>query len=64
MANEVKIRKTVFNKEQFKKVVDNKFTTFTQPVDEIDDITISEFLKTIENCTMKYPYKVIIPIQR
>ena len=55
MASEVKIRKTVFNKEQFKKVVYNKFTTFTQPVDEIDDITISEFFDNYRKLYYEIP---------
>jgi len=43
MANEIKIQKTVFNKEQFGKVVDNSFKTFTQPVEEDTLLTIGEF---------------------
>ena len=55
MANEVKIRKTVYNKEQFKKVVDNKFTTFTQPVEEADEITISEFFENYRKLYYEIP---------
>jgi hypothetical protein len=43
MANEVKIQKTVFNSEDFKKVVDTEFKTFTQPeivenVETVDEL--------------------------
>ena len=43
MANEVRIKKTVYNKEQFKKVVDNEFKTFIQPIVLDSDLTIEEF---------------------
>ena len=43
MANEVRIKKTVYNKDEFNKVVDNKFKTFTQPVEAEDDMTVDEF---------------------
>lgn len=43
MANEVKIQKTVFNSDDFKKVVDTEFKTFTQPeiienVETVDEL--------------------------
>ena len=43
MANEVRIKKTVYNKDEFNKVVDNKFKTFTQPVEAEADMTVQEF---------------------
>jgi len=45
MANEIKIQKTVFNKEQFGKAVDNSFKTFVQPVEAEDVLTIAEFFE-------------------
>ena len=36
MANDVKIKKTVYNSTEFRKVLTTSFTTFTQPVTEQD----------------------------
>lgn len=55
MANEVRIRKTVYNKEQFEKVVDNKFTTFTQPEEEDTEIGISEFFENYRRLYFEIP---------
>jgi len=38
-----RIRKTVFNKKDFDKVIDRKFNTFLQPEDAQDPMSISEF---------------------
>ena len=43
MLNEFQVRKTVYNKEQFNRVVNRDFTTFTQPVEEPDVNEIAEF---------------------
>ena len=43
MANEVRIKKTVYNKDEFNKVVDNEFKTFTQPVEAESGLSIEEF---------------------
>lgn len=55
MANEVKIKKTVFNKEQFGKVVDNSFKTFTQPVEAEDILTIPEFFEQYRKLYYEIP---------
>jgi hypothetical protein len=45
MAKQVGIKKTVYNKEQFTKIVDNTFTTYKQPVPEQDPDTIEELFR-------------------
>jgi hypothetical protein len=48
MANSIEIKKTVFNAEQFDKVVDRTFSTFTQPVAEGDLDTPEELFRLYE----------------
>ena len=55
MANEVRIKKTVYNRQQFDKVVDNSFTTFTQPVAEEEDLTVEEFFEAYRNLYYEIP---------
>tara|TARA_B100000683_G_scaffold263964_1_gene292913 strand:- start:1019 stop:1363 length:345 start_codon:yes stop_codon:yes gene_type:complete len=55
MANEVRIKKTVYNKDEFNKVVDNKFKTFTQPVEVEDDMTIEEFFVEYKKLYFEIP---------
>lgn len=55
MANEIKIQKTVFNKEQFGKVVDNSFKTFTQPVDADSLPTVAEFFENYRQLYYEIP---------
>ena len=57
MANEVRIKKSVYNKDEFKKVVDTEFKTFTQPVAIETDLTVAELF---EQCRKLY-YE--IPLQ-
>jgi hypothetical protein len=45
MAKQVDIRKTVYNKEQFTKIVDNTFNTYKQPIPEQDPDTIQELFR-------------------
>lgn len=56
MANEVKIQKTVFDKQQLDKVVDRSFKTFAQPVqEEQDSITVEEFFVAYEDLYFEIP---------
>jgi len=48
MANDVKIKKTVYNSIEFQKVLPTSFTTFTQPVTEQDLLTVEEFFSLYE----------------
>lgn len=48
MSSQVEVRKTVYNKEQLERVVDNTFTTFTQPSPEIDTDTPEELFRLYE----------------
>ena len=45
MANDVKIKKTVFSTSQFLKVVDTSFKTFTQPTTAEDTDTPEELFR-------------------
>jgi len=44
MAN-IRVKKTVYNKEEFEKVVDTSFSTFTDEVEEQDNDTIEELFR-------------------
>ena len=48
MANTVEIKKTVFNTEQFNRVVDRTFNTFTQPTTQEDLDTPEELFRLYE----------------
>ena len=48
MANDVRIKKTVFNSTEFTKVVDTSFSTFTQPVSQQDLATVEDFFNLYE----------------
>jgi len=55
MANEVKIQKTVFNSEDFKKVVDIEFKTFTQP-EVIENVeTVNELFRLYDKLFYSIP---------
>jgi hypothetical protein len=45
MANNIEIRKTVLNINQFGRVVNRNFTTFTQPTVDSDTDTIEELFR-------------------
>ena len=48
MANNIEIKKSVFNTDNFNKVVDTSFKTFTQPVPEEDPDTPEELFRLYE----------------
>jgi len=56
MANEVRIKKTVYNKEQLDKVVDRSFKTFAQPApEEQTQLTVDEFFLAYEDLYFEIP---------
>ena len=56
MANEVRIQKTVYKKDQLDKVVDRSFSTFAQPeAVEEDTLTVEEFFTAYEDLYYEIP---------
>jgi len=56
MANEVKIQKTVYKKDQLDKVVDRSFNSFAQPeAIEEDALTVEEFFTAYEDLYFEIP---------
>ena len=55
MANEVRIKKSVYNKDEFKKVVDTEFKTFTQPVVIDTDLTVAELFEQYRKLYYEIP---------
>ena len=55
MANEVRIKKSVYNKEEFKRVVDTEFKTFTQPVTIDTDLTVAELFEQYRKLYYEIP---------
>jgi len=43
MAKDISIKKTVYQKDTFGKVIDRTFKTFTQPLSEEQERTIEQF---------------------
>ena len=48
MAKNVRISKTVYNKDTFNKVIDREFKSFTTPVDQEQERTIEQFFSEYE----------------
>ena len=48
MANDIQIRRTVYNKTEFSKVIDKGFKTYTQPIPEEDTDTEEELFRLYE----------------
>ena len=55
MANEIKIQKTVYNKDQFDKVVDRSFKTFAQPTPVEEQTSIEEFFNLYDQLYFEIP---------
>ena len=55
MANEIKIQKTVFDKQQFDRVIDRAFTTYAQPVVEDQELSVAEFFDLYERLYFEIP---------
>lgn len=57
MAEEVKIQKTVYKKEELEKVVNRAFTTFAQPEVIEEGITVEQFFDLYETLYFDIPIK-------
>lgn len=55
MGNNIKIQKTVYQKDAFGKVVDSSFSTFKQPDATPIGITVDEFFKNYEDLYLEIP---------
>ena len=51
MAEEIRLSKTVLDRNKFNAVIDRSFKTFVEPVPEQDPDTIQELRFTIRNST-------------
>ena len=51
----VQIRKTVYNRAQASKIVDNSFQTFAQTAAEDEPLTVEEFLQEYERLYLDIP---------
>lgn len=55
MARDVQIKKTVFKKDEFGKVIDRNFKTFSQPIPIEQQRTVEEFFEDYENLYYEIP---------
>jgi len=55
MANDIRIQKTVLNKEEFDKVIDSSFTTFVDPAAEVDNDTVEELFRLYSKLYYEVP---------
>ncbi len=55
MDREIKIQKTVYNKQDLDLISSREFTTFTRPVQQEDTITIEEFFDLYEKLYVEIP---------
>lgn len=55
MASEIKIEKTVFNRNQFNKVIDRSFNTYAQPEPIEEQVTVDEFFTLYEQLFYEIP---------
>jgi len=55
MAKNISIKKTVYQKDTFGKVIDRSFKTFTQPLTEDQERTIEQFFSEYERLFLEIP---------
>lgn len=55
MARDVQIKKTVFKKDEFGKVIDRNFKTFSQPIPIEQQRSVEEFFEDYENLYYEIP---------
>lgn len=55
MANEIKISKTVYNKEIYDKVIDRSFKTYAQPTPVEEEPTVEFFFELYEQLYYEIP---------
>lgn len=54
MAN-IKVKRTVYNKDEFEKVVDTSFSTFVDPAEEQDNDTVEELFRLYNKLYYEIP---------
>jgi hypothetical protein len=55
MANEINIHKTVLKKDEFDRVVDTSFSTFVDPVAEVNNDTVEELFRLYDKLYYEIP---------
>ena len=55
MSENIRLKKTVVGKEEFSKIVDNRFTTFVDPTVEEDTDTIEELFRLYSKLYYEIP---------
>ena len=55
MANDIRVQKTVLNKEEFTKAVDSSFKTFILPAEEVNTDTRAELFRLYEKLYYSIP---------
>ncbi len=55
MDSKLRLKKTVYNKEQQDRVVDREFKSFTQPTVELDTDTVEEFFRLYNKLFYEIP---------
>lgn len=55
MANSIRLKKTVYNKDQQERVVDREFKTFVTPSEEQDTDTVQEFFRLYDKLFYEIP---------
>jgi hypothetical protein len=55
MSKDIQIKKTVFSKDNFEKVIDRSFKTFAQPPEVEEQLTVQQFFVEYENLYYDIP---------
>lgn len=55
MANSIQVQKTLYNKEEYNKVVDREFNFFIDPVNDALSINVEEFFVAYDNLYLEIP---------
>lgn len=55
MSKDIQIKKTVFSKDNFEKVIDRSFKTFAQPLVVEEQLTVQQFFVEYENLYYDIP---------
>lgn len=55
MSRDIQIKKTVFSKDNFEKVIDRSFKTFAQPLPVEEERTVEQFFTDYDNLYFEIP---------
>ena len=55
MSEEVRIQRTVYNKDSINNTVNSSFSYFTEPIEEEDPDTVEEFFRLYEKLYLEIP---------